>query len=76
MNAKDRDLLVEVKTILVGKEGTEVKGMAGDISDMEKHLRTLNGEVARNTAFRKNFYRIGIPIIVALITVGAKFIVG
>lgn len=50
MKPSDRDiLLVELKTIFVGIEGTDERGLAGDIKDIKNHLALQNGRVRKNT---------------------------
>ena len=40
-------------TCVVGIENTDDNGMAGDVTDILDHLKELNGQVNRNTTFRK-----------------------
>lgn len=63
MNDQDRKLLTELKTVLVGMDGTDDKGMAGDLKDIKVHLEILNGSVKANTAWRKVLVTIGGAVI-------------
>ena len=50
MNDSERDaLLMELKTAVVGIEGTEEKGMAGDIKEIKENGKKQNGRVRKNT---------------------------
>ena len=54
-----RDLLIELRTILVGKEGTSEMGVAGSIDRIEKHLNIINGTIAKQeTKIERNRDRI------------------
>ena len=64
MNAKDRDeLMIELRTAMLGVKGTEDNGMAGDMKEIKKRLDKLNGSVQKNTAWRKVLVTIGGAII-------------
>ena len=44
MKAPERDeLLVELRTAVLGVKGSEEKGIAGDVSDIKDSLGKLNG---------------------------------
>ena len=54
MKAQERDeLLVELKTAMLGVRNTEDNGMVGDIKEIKAHLTIINGDVNRNTIWRK-----------------------
>ena len=62
----ERDnLLIELKTALVGIEGTEDNGIVGDVKEIKKSLGKVKIDVAKNTTWRKA----GMGIIGSLITV-------
>ena len=46
-------MIQELYTVILGVPGTEDKGMAKQVRDVEKHLRELNGNVRTNTTWRK-----------------------
>jgi len=49
MKPAERDeLLIELKTAVVGIKNTEEKGMAGDIKDIKKHIVKQNGKIIKN----------------------------
>ena len=69
LNSEDRDeVLVELRTAVLGIKGTAEKGMAGDVRDIKIHLERLNCSVARNTAWRKMMVGIFTATIGVLIT--------
>lgn len=46
----ERDaLLVELKTVMVGIEGTDDRGMAGDLKEIKRTLIKQNGRIRKNT---------------------------
>ena len=54
MKAQERDeLLVELKTAMLGVRNTEDNGMVGDIKEIKAHLTIINGDVNQNTIWRK-----------------------
>jgi len=67
LNPEDRDeVLIELRTAVLGIKGTAEKGMAGDVRDIKIHLERLNGSVAKNTAWRKTMVGIFTATIGAL----------
>ena len=72
MRPEERDeLLIQLRTAILGIDGSDDRGMVGDVKGIEKHLVKLNENVGKNTNFRKNASKIGlgigIPLLVALI---------
>jgi len=64
MKAIERDDLIrQVHQSIYGVEGTEDKGMAGDVKDIKDCLTNVKKDVSKNTAFRKT----GIAIFTAAI---------
>ena len=53
MEKTQRELLLETWQAMYGVPGTEEKGMVGDVKIIIGHLSTLNGQVGRNTTWRK-----------------------
>ena len=50
MEYAERDkTLIEVRTVLVGIEGTDDKGIAGDIKEIKTQLLKINTRVTQNT---------------------------
>jgi len=47
------DMIKELHTVVFGVLGTDEKGMAKQVNDIEKNLRILNGAVKTNTTWRK-----------------------
>jgi len=47
------DMIKELHTVVFGVPGTDEKGMAKQVNDIERDLRTLNGAVKTNTSWRK-----------------------
>ena len=47
------DMVRELYTVILGVPDTGEQGMAALVYQIEKHLRTLNGEVKANTTWRK-----------------------
>lgn len=63
--------VTQLKTVMLGIEGTDDKGMAGTVKDIEKHLGDLNGAVKSNTSFRKFALPLLVIIVATLIGVGS-----
>jgi len=66
------ELLIKLATCVVGIENTDDKGMAGDLKEVRKHLEILNGQVSKNTQFRKLGIWISGVIITAVLTLLVK----
>ena len=50
LNPSERDeLLIELKTAVVGLKDTDEKGIVGDIKDIKDALKKQNGRVRKNT---------------------------
>ena len=47
------DMIRELYTVVLGVPLTEEKGMAKSVTEIEEHLRELNGSVRTNTTWRK-----------------------
>jgi hypothetical protein len=43
------ELLIELKTVMVGIEGTDDRGMAGDLKEIKRTLIKQNGRIRKNT---------------------------
>lgn len=70
MKPTERDeLLIQLKTALLGIPETDERGMAGDIKDMANQLKDLNGSVKKNTNFRKIGSAIAAILFIALIPI-------
>ena len=68
MKAAERDeLLIELRTALLGVKESEDNGMVGDMSEIKDQVRKINGENAINTTYRKITLRVGLPILIALV---------
>ena len=68
MKAAERDeLLIELRTALLGVKESEDRGMAGDMTDIKEQVRKINGENAINTTYRKITLRVGLPVLIALV---------
>lgn len=49
LKPSERDeLLIELRTAVVGMKDTDEKGMAGDIKEIKETLKKQNGRIARN----------------------------
>jgi len=49
LKPSERDeLLVELKTAVVGMKDTDEKGLVGDIKEIKETLKKQNGKIARN----------------------------
>ena len=46
--AETHKTVIELKTVLVGMKGTEDKGMVGDLKELSKNQRSMNGKVTKN----------------------------
>ena len=69
MDKSPEQMIQELYTAVLGVPGTEDKGMAKQISDIEEHLRELNGDVKTNTTWRKGFcwgFGIMVPVLTAI----------
>lgn len=53
MTKTPEQMIAELYTVILGVPNTADRGMAKQVEDIEKHLRQLNGDVARNTSWRK-----------------------
>ena len=49
------DMIRELHTVVFGVPGTDEKGMAGKINDIDDKLTEVNGSVKTNTTWRKAF---------------------
>ncbi len=49
--AERDELLIELKTAVVGMEGTDERGMAGDIKEIKDALKKQNGRIRKNTVY-------------------------
>jgi len=49
--AKRDQYLIELYTAVLGVPGTDDKGMAGDIKELEKHTKRQNGRISKNTIY-------------------------
>jgi len=50
LKPSERDeLLIELKTAMVGLKDTDEKGMVGDIKDIKDTIRKQNGRIRNNT---------------------------
>jgi len=50
LKPSERDeLLIELKTAMVGLKDTDEKGMVGDIKEIKETLRKQNGRIRKNT---------------------------
>lgn len=65
--------LNDMHTVLLGIPGTEERGLSGDVKDLLKQVKILNGCVKSNTAWRKLGQWL-IPIVVAAISGLAAYI--
>lgn len=43
-----KEILIEVKTAVLGIEGTDEKGMAGDIKEIKQQIKKQNGKIMKN----------------------------
>ena len=48
-NKTPDQMIADIYVVLLGIPGTDEKGVVGEIKDINKHLRELNGTVANNT---------------------------
>ncbi len=62
------EMIKDLYIVMLGVPGTDEKGMAGDVRDMNKELKLLNGAVKTNTTWRKAFCWILGLITTALVT--------
>ncbi len=77
LNPDERDeLLIELKTVMVGMEGTEEKGMAGDIKEIIKQQKIQNGKVTKNTTFRKFGTWVGGTLFLAILILLGNMLIG
>ena len=49
------DMIQQIYTVMLGVPDTEDTGMAGDIKEVKRDLKKLNGAVKTNTTWRKAF---------------------
>jgi len=50
LKPSERDeLLIELKTAMVGLKDTDEKGMVGDIKEIKETLKKQNGRIRKNT---------------------------
>jgi len=49
------EMIGELYAVTMGVPGTEEKGIVGDVREIKKELKELNGCVKTNTAWRKAF---------------------
>ncbi len=77
LKPEERDeLLIELKTVMVGMEGTEEKGMAGDIKEIIKQQKIQNSKVGKNTTFRKFGTRVGGTLFLAILILLGNMLIG
>lgn len=49
MKADERDeLLIELRTAMLGVKGTDEKGIAGDVKEVKDHLKDLNKKTTKH----------------------------
>ena len=68
MDKTPEQMIQELYTVILGIPGTQEKGMAKKIDDVEEHLRELNGSVKTNTTWRKAMCWVMGIIVTALAT--------
>ncbi|MFU8796499.1 MAG: hypothetical protein ACNA7X_04315 [Dehalococcoidia bacterium] len=49
------EMMREMHLVIMGVPGTENRGLIGDVKDIKKDVRRINGDVQTNTAWRKAF---------------------
>jgi hypothetical protein len=64
--------VTQIRTVLLGIEGTADEGCVGKINRIEEHLGELNGSVQKNTSHRKITWSIILLMLAALIGLGSK----
>ena len=71
--AAQRDkLLFQVHQAVLGVPNTDDNGLRGDIKEIKKHLRELNGQVRTNTVFRKICTWLSAAIVAGLISLAVR----
>ena len=55
MSKTPEQMIQELYTVILGVPNTDEVGMAGRCKRIEAHLAELNGDVKRNTTWRKAF---------------------
>jgi len=70
------ELVTKLYTCSMGIENTDDNGMAGDVKDIKVHLKALNGQVDRNTTFRKIGTWVSCAIVIALLSLMVKIFSG
>jgi len=55
MDKTSEQMIQELYTVTLGVPNTADKGMAKQVSEIDKHLKELNGAVKTNTTWRKAF---------------------
>jgi len=73
MKPTDHDILVRLETAMLGVKDTDEKGIAGDVKEIKTHLQILNGQVGRNTIFRKTTISI-VGSLVVIVPIALKLI--
>ena len=66
--------LIELKTAVIGIEGTEDDGLVGDVKDVKAELKRLNGSVRTNTTFRKIGTWVGSTVVLLIIATCVKIL--
>ena len=75
LSAEQRDeLLIQLSTAVLGVKDSEDKGMAGDIKELAKQQKITNGQVGKNTTFRKIGTWIGSALCLAIIGLCIKIL--
>ena len=69
------EMIGELYAVTMGVPGTDERGIVGDVRDIKRELKDLNGCVKTNTAWRKAFCFI-IPVIASVLgfVAGAVFL--
>jgi len=69
--------LDKLHQVIIGvSDNSKDNGMIGDVAEILEHLKTLNGQVATNTLFRKIGTWISCATVTALIGMLAGFLCG
>ena len=65
------EMIGELYAVTMGVPGTDERGIVGDVRDIKRELKDLNGCVKTNTAWRKAFC-----FIIPAIASGLGFVAG
>ena len=69
-----RQMLQEVYQAVIGiPNNPDENGIIGDVREIKVHLQTLNGQVARNTMFRKIGTWVSTTMVGAIITLAVAY---